>query len=127
MRNVIIITLMLVVLAGCKSIEYIPVESVRSEVQYRDRLQRDSIHVLDSVFMLVRGDTVFRDRYRLIYRDKLIRDTAYIHKVDSIQAPYPIEKKLTRWQQMKLELGGWVFAALLIIIAVCILKKIIAI
>lgn len=118
---------MLVVLAGCKSIEYIPVESVRSEVQYRDRLQRDSIHVLDSVFMLVRGDTVFRDRYRLIYRDKLIRDTAYIHKVDSIQAPYPIEKKLTRWQQMKLELGGWVFAALLIIIAVCILKKIIAI
>lgn len=25
------------------------------------------------------------------------------------KVPYPVEKELTRWQQMKLELGGWAF------------------
>lgn len=37
-----------------------------------------------------------------------------------VKVPYPVEKELTRWQQMKLELGGWVLgiiitAALIII------------
>ena len=37
-----------------------------------------------------------------------------------VKVPYPVEKELTRWQQMKLELGGWAFgiiitAALIII------------
>lgn len=101
-------------LTSCRSIQYVPVESVRTEVQYKDRLQRDSIHILDSVFMLVKGDTVFRDRYRVVYKDKLIRDTAYIHKVDSVQVPYSIEKKLTKWQSLKLELGGWAFGVIIV-------------
>lgn len=37
-----------------------------------------------------------------------------------VKVPYPVDKELTRWQQMKLELGGWTFgiiitAALIII------------
>lgn len=45
------------------------------------------------------------------------------------KVPYPVEKELTRWQQMKLELGGWAFgiifmASLIFIIwIVCTLKR----
>ncbi|MDD3037144.1 hypothetical protein [Bacteroides sp.] len=99
---------------SCRSTQYVPVETIKTEVQYKDRLQRDSIHVLDSVFMLVKGDTVFRDRYRIEYRDKLIRDTTYIHKTDSVQVPYLVEKKLSRWQSVKLELGGWAFGIIVL-------------
>ena len=101
-------------LTACRSVQYVPVETVRTEVQYKDRLQRDSIHVLDSIFMLVRGDTVFRDRYRTVYKDKLIQDTAYIHKSDSVQVPYPVEKKLTKWESAKMELGGWAFGIIIV-------------
>lgn len=105
---------------SCRSVQYVPVETVKTEIQYKDRLQRDSIHVLDSVFLQVKGDTVFRDRYRIVYKDKQIRDTAYIHKVDSVQVPYPVEKDLTRWQSIKIELGGWAFGMILALLFIII-------
>lgn len=105
---------------SCRSIQYVPVESVKTEIQYKDRLHRDSIHVLDSVFLQVKGDTVFRDRYRIVYKDKQIRDTAYIHKVDSVWVPYPVEKDLTRWQSIKIELGGWAFGMILALLFIII-------
>lgn len=30
-----------------------------------------------------------------------------------VKVPYPVEKDLTRWQQMKLELGGWAFGIII--------------
>ena len=30
-----------------------------------------------------------------------------------MKVPYPVEKELTRWQQMKLELGGWAFGIII--------------
>lgn len=30
-----------------------------------------------------------------------------------VKVPYPVEKELTRWQQMKLELGGWAFGIII--------------
>lgn len=105
---------------SCRSVQYVPVETVKTEIQYKDRLQRDSIHVLDSVFLKVKGDTVFRDRYRIVYKDKQIRDTAYIHKVDSVRVPYPVEKDLTRWQSIKIELGGWAFGMILALLFIII-------
>ena len=105
---------------SCRSVQYVPVETVKTEIQYKDRLQRDSINVLDSVFLKVKGDTVFRDRYRIVYKDKQIRDTAYIHKVDSVRVPYPVEKDLTRWQSIKIELGGWAFGMILALLFIII-------
>lgn len=29
------------------------------------------------------------------------------------KVPYPVEKELTRWQQMKIELGGWAFGIII--------------
>lgn len=102
------------VCSSCRSIQHVPVETVRTEIQYKDRLQRDSIHVKDSIFMFIKGDTVFRDRWHMVYKDKVVRDTSYVYKTDSIQVPYPVEKRLTRWQAIKIELGGWAFGGMLI-------------
>ena len=48
----------------------------------------------------------YQERFRYIYRDKLVRDTVYVNHTDTISEPYPVEKQLSRWEQMKLELGG---------------------
>jgi hypothetical protein len=38
-----------------------------------------------------------------------------MEKLDSIQVPYPVEKKLSRWQTLKLEVGGIALGVLLVV------------
>lgn len=45
-------------------------------------------------------------------------DTVYLPSkevtvIKEVKVPYPVEKELTRWQQMKLELGGWAFGIII--------------
>lgn len=64
----------------------------------------------------------------LLARAKTIRDTIYLPSKEKeiekkISVPYPVEKELTKWQQIKIKLGGWVFSVLVIaVIIVCWLK-----
>jgi len=92
---------------GCNRTVYIPVETVKTE--YRDRLQRDSIHLYDSIFVRIANDTVWMERYRYKYRDKLVRDSVFIN--DTIRIPYPVVEyrevnKLKKWQITLMVLGG---------------------
>ncbi len=87
----IIIFCIVLLMLGCKSVKHVPVETVKTEKEYVDRWNRDSVYIRDSVFVLVKGDTVFKDRYRIVYKDRYSRDTAYISKVDTIQVAYPVE------------------------------------
>ena len=96
----------IVLLAGCRSVKYVPVETVRVDTTYINKVQKDSIYQRDSIYIMERGDTVtvYRDRY--LYRDKMVRDTVYVNRTDSVQVPYPVERPLSRWQQVKLDVGG---------------------
>jgi hypothetical protein len=92
-------------LYGCKSIEYVPVETVRTErVTVHDSVYiENTIH--DSVTIHTKGDTVFiehwSDRWRDRWRDRW-HDSI---RVDSIQVPYPVERKLTKWETFCLDYG----------------------
>lgn len=112
---------MLFVICSCRTVKYVPVETVKVDTTYINKLQRDSIYILDSVYVKEKGDTVLIEKYKYLYRDKLVRDTMYISKVDSIQVPYPVEKELTRWQQMKQELGGWALGIILVVTAAIVI------
>lgn len=46
-------------------------------------------------------------------------DTVYLPSKEvtvtkEVKVPYPVERELTRWQQMKLELGGWSFGIIMV-------------
>ena len=49
----IIIILIALSIFSCRSIQYVPVETVKTEKEYIDKIKRDSIYVRDSVFVLV--------------------------------------------------------------------------
>lgn len=123
--NLLIFLLAAVSFSSCLSTRYIPVETIKEKVEYRDRLQRDSIHVLDSIFLWTKGDTVFRDKWRTEYRDRLIRDTTYIHRTDSIQISYPVERNNSWWESVKLEVGGLAIGAMIVMlfITICLAYK----
>lgn len=100
---------------GCKTIEYVPVEKVK--IEYRDRIEKDSIYINDSIYIHEKGDTVYFEKWHTKYIEKLRVDS--ILKVDSIPVPYEVEKivkvekSLSWWQKLRMNLGGLFIIALL--------------
>ena len=107
---------------SCRNIKYVPVETVKTEDKTRDSIRFDSIYEHDSIFLFVKGDTVYKEKYRYKYRYLTINKTDTVMLTDSVQIPYPVEKQLTRWQQMKIELGGWAVGVIIILSIVLMLK-----
>ena len=116
---IIILLILAICFVSCRT-QYIPVESVRTEYKTRDSIRFDSIYQRDSVYMLVKGDTIYQYRYKYLYRYLTTNRTDTILKHDSIPSPYPVEKQLSRWQTIKMELGGWVFVLVIILILLII-------
>lgn len=109
----IILLILAICFVSCRT-QYIPVESVRTEYKTRDSIRYDSIYQRDSTYTLIKGDTVYQYRYKYLYRYLTTNRTDTILKNDSIRVPYPVEKKLNRWQSIKMELGGWVIIVIFV-------------
>ena len=116
---IIILLMLAICFVSCRT-QYIPVESVRTEYKTRDSIRFDSIYQRDSVYMLVKGDTVYQYRYKYLYRYLNVNRTDTVIKNDSIRVPYPVERQLNRWQSIKMELGGWAFGIIILLILIII-------
>ena len=118
--------LLLLVLTGCRTIEYYPLETVRIDTVYVNKQRVDSVMVRDSVHIIEKGDTVTEFRLKYIYKYKDRTDTLYLSKTDTLSVPYPVEKQLTKWQQTKVNYGGWaigiVFVFILIVVGWMVYK-----
>jgi hypothetical protein len=110
MRTTLIFVLFFIALSACNKTVYVPVESVRTE--YRDNYLRDSIFLYDSVFLKIKGDTVWIEKYKYLYRDKTVRDSVFLN--DTIRVPYPVEvlvevpvkvNYVSFWQNVQIWLG----------------------
>ena len=124
MRN-ILYTFVAAVLLGtaicsCRSVKYVPVETVRHDTLYINKVRRDSIVKYDSVHVREKGDTVWLEKYRYLFVDKWRTDTLYVNRTDSVQVPYPVERELTRWQRFRMEVGGFTFFALVALALVAV-------
>ena len=102
------------VLAGCKQVQYVPVETASRDTVWRDRVRRDSILRYDSVYIKEKGDTVWMERWHTAYRDRTVRDT--VVRTDSIPVPYPVERELGRWEQVKVDYGGAALAVVTVMV-----------
>lgn len=92
-------------MSGCRT-QYVPVESVRTDSIFLSKTLRDSIYVKDSVWVKEVGDTIWVDKYRYVYKYVSLHDTIYIERRDSVQVPYPVERKLTFWEKIKIDVGN---------------------
>lgn len=110
-------------LMSCRSIQYVPVETVRHDSLLVIKSHRDSIYHRDSIFVIERGDTriVYRNRY--LYRDRYLTDTVFRSVTDTLSVPYPVEKQLSRWQQLKLAFADVALLALIAILLLWIVRK----
>lgn len=112
--------MLLILMTSCRSVKYVPVESVRTETKYIDKLiqKHDSVYLHDSIYSYMKGDTIFLNKYQTKYVNKYIfgRDSIYLNKTDSIRVPYPVEKQLSKWQKIEMNTGRITIIALIVLI-----------
>lgn len=113
---IIIVLALAMCFTSCRSIKYVPVETVRTEYKTRDSIRYDSIYQRDSVYLNVKGDTVYKYKYKYLYKYQYLNRVDTVIKVDSVQVPYPVEKQLSRWESLKMELGGWAFVIIILFV-----------
>lgn len=115
----------------CTTVRYVPVTEYRDRyVNKTDTLMKtDSVWVHDSISVLIRGDTVFKDKYSIRYRDRFV----YRNKSDTVivrdSIPYKVveQTKLSKTDKVFLKIGkvssvclfvgilailGWIFGRL---------------
>ena len=115
-----IILIVSLLLTGCKTIQYYPLETVRHDTVYIQSVKLDSILVKDSVHITEKGDTVTEFRLKYIYKYKDRTDTLYLSRVDTVSVPYPVEKELSKWQSVKVDYGGWAMALVFVFILIVV-------
>ena len=109
---------------SCTTTKYVTVPEYHTDTVRIVQHQRDSIYLSDSIYVsdFVRDDTVYKtvERWHTKYIERMIHDTLYQSKMDSI--PYPVEvikevpAKLTWWQQTRLHLFNIIGIALAVIV-----------
>lgn len=107
--------IMLMMLQSCRT-KYVNVPEYHNVyINKHDTLTKhDSIYQKEFVDRYVKGDSVFLTKTQVDYRFRNIYKTLYRDsiKVDSIRVPYPIERKLNKWENLKMEVGGWAIGGL---------------
>ena len=124
---------------GCKSVEYVPVESSHTEHHWHT----DSVKQVDSIYheketTIMQLDSAQMAKYGIQLKNaerawlvkswelerqiealqRLTAERDTVH--DSIPVPYPVEKRLTKWQQAKVDWGGWALLILIILVVIAI-------
>ncbi len=93
---------------SCRTVEYVPVESARTDTvrQYVERT--DSVYARDTLLIRERGDTVVVYRTRTVYRERTRRDTAYVARTDTVvrTVTRTAEKPLPWWRRFLTWAGG---------------------
>ena len=124
---------------SCRSIKYVPVESSADSVVIEKlvevQLPPDSATIRALLECDENGRVVLSwldiansknaqaqlaidSLGNLLAKMRTQQDTIYLPSKEvtvtkEVKVPYPVEKELTRWQQMKLELGGWAFGIII--------------
>lgn len=113
-RLLVVVLFVLVLLTSCKQTQYIPVESVRTE--YINKYLRDSVMRYDSIFVKEKGDSVWLEKYKYIYKDRFRTDT--VMQTDSIKVPYPVKGDpipyMTSFQSFQMWCGRILLVVLLL-------------
>ena len=131
--------ILVTVMCSCRSVKYVPVESSADSVVVEKlvevRLPPDSATIRALLECDENGKVVLSwldiansrnaqarltidSLGNLLAKMRTMPDTVYLPSKEvtvtkEMKVPYPVEKELTRWQQMKLELGGWAFGIII--------------
>lgn len=109
MKKLLIAILVSLLLSGCASTKYVEVPVNKVKIEYRDRTFIDTLIRNDSTIIRERGDTVFLEKYKYLYRIKEVRDTVSMTDTITVVQKVEVVKEVNRvhnWQIILMVLGG---------------------
>lgn len=126
-------------LCSCESVKYVPVETVKTEyVNKTDTLIKTNVVFNEKETVIREADSAViaklglqlrnNEKAILVLKTELEKQvnsqyeyrTDTILKSDTVRVPYPVEKKLTKWQQVRIDTWGITFCICLVSIIVII-------
>lgn len=133
-------------ICSCRSVQYVPVESSTDSVIIEKLVEvplpPDSATIRALLECDEHGRIVLRwldiansknakaqltidSLGNLLAKMKTKSDTVYLPAKEVVvskkeKVPYPVEKELTRWQQFRLDVGGWAIAFVIVTILVVV-------
>ena len=116
MKNLILILILGIIVSCCKSTKYIEVPVDRVKIEYRNSVSIDTIYRNDSTIIREKGDTVFLEKYKYIYKVKELKDTVNITDTITVVNTVEVTKevnKLYNWQIVLMTLGAFAIVILL--------------
>lgn len=137
MRKLWLFLIVILAITSCRTVKYIDktivdsteiaVPITNTKIEYRDRFLYDSIYVHDSIFTLIKDDTVYISKNK--ETNRLVNKTDTIIKTDTIKVPVEITKTVTKtktcvnevnklywWQKILMSIGGIAFVLIIIYI-----------
>ena len=116
----------LIAMGSCRSVRYVPVETIKHDSVYITQHQKDSIYIHDSIYQKEKGDTVLIEKWHTRYIEKQVRDTLIQIQRDTIPQPYPYEvevpAQLSWWQKTRMHIGEITIIALLVLLGSWIVR-----
>ena len=135
---------------SCRTIKYVPVESYADSVVVEKlvevQLPPDSVTIRALLECDENGKVVLNwldiansknaeaqltidSLGNLLAKMKTQKDTVYLPSKEvtvtkEVKVPYPVDKELTRWQQFRMDFGGWAMCIVVISILILIVYKI---
>ena len=114
---------LVLLLPGCSRVQYVPMQTVLKDSIVFHRIDIDSVVIKDSIFIDRTKDTIYKYVERWNEKYIIRNDTTIIERVDSIPVEVKVEKRLTRWQQIKIDYGDNVLVMLVAVIVVICVQK----
>ena len=108
-KSLSFILFILILFTGCSSTRMVEVPVDRIKIEYRDRIVRDTLIRNDSTIIRDRGDTVYIEKYKYLYKVRETRDTVNIMDTVTVVQPVEVVKEVNRirnWQTVLMVLGG---------------------
>ncbi len=114
MKKLLLAILIGILLSSCATsrygtAKYVEVPVDRVQIEYRDRVSVDTLYRTDSIIIREKGDTVYLEKYKYIYKVRELRDT--INVTDTVTVVKTVEvikevNKVYHWQIVLMVLGG---------------------
>ena len=107
--DIAVAMLILSMFCRCTTTKYVPVTEYKDRVVVKtdSLLKTDSVYVHDSVSVYIIGDTVFKYKYHIQYKDRFIvrnkSDTLIVR--DSIPYKVEVNKQLSKTERAFLNIG----------------------
>lgn len=120
--------------------ELLDVIKTLTERLHQKELQVDSLMQSHNERLVLndKGDTLRHDRETIVYRSshretelerlldakndsiRYLRQQLESIKADSIPVPYPVEKPLSRWEQTKMDFGGFALGGIAVVLCIAV-------